>query len=52
MKHLGFKLCLADLDLWMKPEVRPDNGEEYYTYILLYIDNALVVHYDSESVLK
>ena len=52
MKHLGFKPCLADPDLWIKPEVRLDNGEEYYTHVLLYIDDTLVVHHDSESVLK
>ena len=52
MKHLGFKLCLANPDLWMKPEVRLDDGVEYYTYVLLYVDDALVVHHDGESVLK
>ena len=52
MKHLGFKPCLADPDLWMKPEVRPDDGVEYYAHVLLYVDDVLVVHYDGESVLK
>ena len=52
MQHLGFKPCLADPDLWMKPEVRPDDGTEYYAYVLLYVDDALVVHHDGESVLK
>ena len=52
MKHLGFKLCLADPDLWIKPKVRPDDSVKYYVCVLLYVDDALVVHYDSESVLK
>ena len=52
MKHLGFKPCLADSDLWMKPKVRPDDGVEYYARVLLYVDDALVVHHDGESVLK
>eukprot|EP00804_Cyclotella_cryptica_P021438 CCRYP_005781-RA/>CCRYP_005781-RA protein AED:0.29 eAED:0.29 QI:0/0/0/1/1/1/3/0/397 len=30
MKHLGYTPCLADPDLWMNPEVRPDNGVAYY----------------------
>ena len=52
MKYLGFKPGLADPDLWMKPEVRPDDGVEYYAHILLYIDDTLVVYHNGESVLK
>jgi hypothetical protein len=29
MKHLGWNLCRADMDLWMKAETRPDDG--FYT---------------------
>ena len=51
MKHLGFAPCLADPDLWMRAEVRPCDSFEYYAYVLLYIDDILVVHYDAEDVL-
>jgi hypothetical protein len=30
MRHLGWELCVADQDLWMKAEIRPDNGHKYY----------------------
>ena len=51
MMHLGFTPCLADPDLWMRPEVRPSNGMSYYAYVLLYVDNVLVVHHDATDVL-
>ena len=34
MQVLGYEPCLADPDLWMKPEIRPDDHYEYYSYIL------------------
>jgi hypothetical protein len=52
MVHLGYTQCAADADLWMKAEVRPDDGQMYYAYVLLYVDDALVIHHDGMSVLK
>ena len=52
MKGLGYTPCLADPDLWYKAAVRPDDGFEYYSYILCYVDDILVIHHDSMSVLK
>ena len=40
-KHLGYELCLADPDLWMRL-AKKDNGDSYYEYLLLYVDDALV----------
>jgi hypothetical protein len=40
MTHLGFTPCLADPDLWMRPEVRPSDGMSYYAYVLLYVDDV------------
>ena len=51
MYHLGFKPCLVDPDLWMKTETRPEDGFEYYAYVLLYVDDVLVVHHAAEGVL-
>ena len=51
MTHLGFTPCLADPDLWMRPEVHPPDGMSYYAYVLLYVDNILVVHHDATAVL-
>ena len=52
MSDLGYHPCLADPDLWIKAEIRPDDGVEYYSYILCYVDDILVIHHDSMSVLN
>lgn len=51
MEHIGYKSCKADPDLWMKPKVR-DDGFEYYSYILLYVDDALCIDHDPMSELR
>ena len=52
MHNLGFVTCPADLDIWMKPMIRPDDGFNYYAYILIYVDDVMVIHRDVESVLR
>ena len=39
---MGFKSSLADPDVWLKPAVAPD-GFKYYSYILIYTDDILVL---------
>ena len=51
MNHIGFKPCLADPDLWMMAMVHPLDGSEYYAYVLVYIDDVMVIHHDAEAVL-
>lgn len=52
MRHLWWVSCIADQDLWMKAETRPDDGYKYYAYCLLYVDNILVVHHDGIRALN
>jgi hypothetical protein len=52
MQHLGWESCIADQDLWMKAEIRPDNGHKYYAYALIYMDNICVAHHDAELCLR
>ena len=42
MHHLNFSPCPADPDVWMQP-VQKGDGTPCYDYILLYVDDALVV---------
>ena len=43
---LGFVPCTrADPDMWRKAETRSD-GSRYYSYILVYVDDILVLHED------
>jgi hypothetical protein len=51
MRHLDFISCPADPDVWMRPATT-NSGQEYYEYILLYTDDALVVSENAESVLR
>ena len=50
MVHLGYTSCKADPDVWYKAAVKP-NEFEYYAYVLLYVDDCLVIHHDGDSVL-
>ncbi len=55
MRSLGYKLCLADPDLWYKActwKGDLDNIESYYSYILVYVNDILCIHEDPHSVLK
>ena len=51
MCHLDFTSCSADLDVWMHL-AKKANGSEYYEYILLYVDNALVIGENTNKVLQ
>ena len=52
MNHLGFLPCPDDLYIWMEPMVRRDDGFNYDVYVLIYVDNFMVIHHDAESVLR
>ena len=51
MEFLNFKSCLTNLDVWMRLAVKSD-GNIYYEYVLLYVDDALVVSENAESILQ
>jgi hypothetical protein len=42
-RMLGYVSCLADSDVWIRPEVREDGGFKYYGYVLLYVDDAFEI---------
>jgi hypothetical protein len=49
-KELKFHSCLADPDVWLCLARRQD-GEEYYEYILVYVDNLLTISEHPKSIL-
>ena len=51
MEFINFTSCPADLDVWMRPAIRSD-GTKSYDYVLLYVDDALVVSKNAESILR
>jgi hypothetical protein len=53
MKGLGYKACLADPDVWLRPNVRESDGHKYYEYVLIYVDDILCVsQHQPHDVLK
>ena len=51
MHHLGLLTCPTDLNIWMKPMVRHEYGFNYYAYVLMYVDDVMIIHNNSESAL-
>ena len=52
MRHLQYEPCQADPYLWYKAMTRPEDGYQYYAYILLYVDGILAVHHDVVGAIK
>ena len=52
MRTMGYSPCMADPDLWLKAELRPSDNHKYYSYMLLYVDDALCVHHDAQTALE
>lgn len=52
MQHLGYSPYLADPDLWMRKAVKDSNGDEYWEYMLLYVDDALCVSEHPDAQLE
>ena len=51
MGHLGFSSSRGDHDVWMRLSKR-STGEAYYEYVLLYVDDVLVISERAEKVLR
>jgi hypothetical protein len=51
MRQMGYISCKADPELWLKAETRPDDNFKYYSYILCYIDDILLVHHNAMLIL-
>ena len=52
MNNLGFQPCPYELYIWMKPMVRPDDGFNYYVYVLIYVNDVMFIHHYVESVIR
>ena len=52
LREMKFKSCLADPDVWLRPQVRPSDGFQYYEYVLVYIDDILCVSHDPRSIMN
>ena len=50
LDDMGFKSSIAYPDVWMIETTKSD-GEEYYEYILVYVDDLLTISLDARSVI-
>ena len=51
LKEMGYTPCVADPDVWMKPQVNKE-GYSYWSYMLVYVDDCLAVHHDPGPVME
>jgi Reverse transcriptase (RNA-dependent DNA polymerase) len=49
--ELGLTACKADPDGWMRP-AKKTNGDEYYEYILTYMDDCLIVSQEPGRIIN
>jgi hypothetical protein len=52
MRHLGYDPCAADPDVWMRPRTREEDSFEYYSYVLVYVDDILITSHEAVNDLK
>jgi hypothetical protein len=50
ISHLDLEPCQANPDLWMRV-ARDKSGREYYEYMLLHVDDCLVISHQPDVVL-
>ena len=51
MRHAEYDPCPDDPVIWIKNEFDTD-GDKYYSYILLYVKDILIIHHDDMTMLK
>jgi hypothetical protein len=51
LDEMGYKSCPADPDVYMKAECTKE-GHEYWSYMLVYVDDCLLVHHDPDPVME
>ena len=51
LDEMGFDSIIADPGVWFTPATKAD-GEHYYEFILVYVDNLLAISQDAVSVIR
>ena len=49
--RIGFKACVADLDVWLRLATKP-YGYQYYEYSMMHVDNTLAIYTSTTKILK
>src|SRR5688572_6932595 len=51
LHDMEYTLSKADADVWMRLAFKPD-GEEYYKFMLVYVDNLLSILHDPQTPME
>ena len=51
LDDIGFQSSPADPDVWLRPAAK-FNGEEYYEWVLMYVDDILAISMYPTAILK
>ena len=51
LDEIGFQSSPDDPDVFLRPAVK-FNGEEYYEWVLMYLDDILAISMDPTAILK
>ena len=51
LRSLCFTPSRADMDMWMRCQTKPD-GSKYYEYLVVYVDDVLIISHDPHSIVK
>ena len=51
LDEMGFKSSISDPDVWIRPATKSD-GEQYYEFILVYIDDILTISQEAVSAIR
>ena len=51
LDEMQYKPTQADPDVWIRPAVKQD-GEEYYEYVLVYVDDILCMSHQPDVTMK
>ena len=49
---LGYKRSISDMDIWKKPDTKPQTGKFYFDCVLVYVDDFLRIYHDTEVLMK
>ena len=51
LDDMGFRPTHGDPDVWIRPAIKAD-GEEYYEYVLVYVDDLLSMGHNARAILE
>ena len=52
LHSMDYRPSLADPDVWMRPAIKPDSKQEYWEYVLTYVDDILAISSNPLATMK